>query len=415
MTQSPSHHVLWYISKYVAPPVGSAPGGRGYELVKELAARGHDCVIITSDANHLAEVPKLESPVLVQKRDGLTMAWLRTFKSPRAKSSRRMLSWIHFEWRLLTTGKKQFPRPDTIVVSSLSLLTILTGLWFRRKFACRLVFEVRDIWPLTIVEEDGFSPANPLVVALQFLERLGYRYADAIVGTMPNLGEHVEEILGRPRPTYCIPMGVVPARTSQEARLPEGYRESFLSSGRFTIGYAGTVGITNALEPFFLAAEALEGDDSIQFVLVGDGDMLADYSSRFGQLSNLTFAPKVPRAAVPLVLQEFDVLYFSVHNSKVWKYGMSLNKVIDYMLAGKPILASYDGFPSMIDEACCGSFVPAASVEPLVDEIRRYRLMSPLERLNLGARGREWLVANRRYDRLASQYEQVLFPAPSSA
>ena len=31
---------IWYISKYVVPPSGLSIGGRGYELMRELAAMG---------------------------------------------------------------------------------------------------------------------------------------------------------------------------------------------------------------------------------------------------------------------------------------------------------------------------------------------------------------------------------------
>ena len=89
-----------------------------------------------------------------------------------AKSLRRILSWLDFEWRLFRLPKHQLPPPDVVVVSSLSLLTIVQGLFWRRRYKCRLVFEIRDIWPLTITEEGGFSPRNPLVLGLATVDNL---------------------------------------------------------------------------------------------------------------------------------------------------------------------------------------------------------------------------------------------------
>jgi glycosyltransferase involved in cell wall biosynthesis len=97
-----------------------------------------------------------------------------------------------------------------------------------------------------------------------------------------------------------------------------------------------------------------------------------------------------------------------VHLSKVWEYGQSLNKVIDYMMAGKPVIASYTGYPSMINEADCGTYVPAGDVPALKQEIERYALMSEHDRMQIGARGNAWLVENRRYTRLAEQYLAIL-------
>jgi len=383
--------------------------------MRELAAHGYDVTIFAATPNHLAETPSFHGTHLVEVVDGVRICWIKTIPFEGPKSLRRILSWAHFEISLLMLRKHRFGRPDAIVASSLSLFSVLTGLVLRRRYWSRLVFEVRDIWPLTIVEEGGFSTRNPLVRALAVVERLGYERADAIVGTMPNLGEHVAQVVGRPRPTHCIPMGIAERSLAAPEALPTGYAETYLTYDRFTIGYAGTIGITNALEPFFSAAQALEHDPRFQFVLVGGGGLLTEYESRHSHLRNLTFAPKVPRGAVPNVLKECDLLYLSVHKSKVWDYGMSLNKLMDYMLAAKPVLASYDGFHSMINEADCGTFVPAGDVEALLKEIERYAAMSLPEREQMGQRGRDWLLENRTYDVLAGNYLEILFPHDRAA
>ena len=111
---------------------------------------------------------------------------------------------------------------------------------------------------------------------------------------------------------------------------------------------------------------------------------------------------------VQAVLAKCDLLYFSVHVSNVWRFGQSLNKVIDYMLAGKPMVASYTGYPSMINEAGCGTFVPAGDVPALRAEINRYVAMPSQERAIMGAKGREWIVANRSYRQLAQDYSKIL-------
>jgi glycosyltransferase involved in cell wall biosynthesis len=111
---------------------------------------------------------------------------------------------------------------------------------------------------------------------------------------------------------------------------------------------------------------------------------------------------------VQAVLARCDLLYFSVHVSKVWRFGQSLNKVIDYMLAGKPVVASYTGFPSMINEAGCGSYVPAGDVPALRREVERYAHMLASERAEMGARGRAWILANRQYPKLAEDYLRIL-------
>lgn len=399
---------IWYVSKYVAPPGSGTAGGRGYLLMKELAKLGHKVVIITSDSNQLAAPPPLKADYLFQDVDGIQLCWVRTIKYAVAKSMRRILSWLHFEWRLLWLPKSRFTTPDVVVVSSLSLLTILNGFWWRIRYNCRLIFEVRDIWPLTITEEGGFKRSNPFVWGLAVVERLGYKYADAIVGTMPNLGEHVSNVLGYTRTTHCIPMGVDESLFSAPLPLPADYEETNFPKGKFIVAHVGSIGITNALDTFFECAEAMRASKNIHFLVVGDGDLREAYRAKFSNLTNLTFAPRVSKAMVQSVLSKCDLLYFSVHVSKIWQYGQSLNKVIDYMMAGKPIVASYTGYPSMINEANCGTYVPAGDGAALQKEVRRYAQMSVQERQLIGRRGKAWLLENRQYPKLAKDYLDIM-------
>ena len=400
---------IWYVSKYVAPPAKASAGGRGYLIVREFARMGYRSVIVTSDSNQLTEVPVLDTPYLFQEVDGIQLCWVRTLKYTVAKSLRRILSWLDFEWRLWRLPKDKLPAPDVVVVSSLSLLTILNGFLLRRRYKCRLVLEIRDIWPLTITEEGGFSRWNPLVLGLGFIEKLGYRYADAVVGTMPNLGEHVAAVLGQPKTTHCIPMGVDEALLVPGDALPADYVEQYIPKGKFIVTHAGTIGITNALDTLLDCAELMKDDPRVHFLVVGEGDLRAHYQRKYAHLSNLTFAPRVPKQMVQSVLSRCDLLYFSVHVSTVWKYGQSLNKVIDYMLAGKPVVASYTGYPSMINEADCGSYVPAGDIAALRREVQRYADMDAAQREAIGRRGREWILAHRRYETLAQNYLDILF------
>lgn len=399
---------IWYVSKYVAPPGNGTAGGRGYLLMKELALLGHKVAIITSDSNQLAAPPRLEADYLFQEVDGMQLCWVRTMKYSVAKSVRRILSWLHFEWRLLWLPKHKLPKPDVVVVSSLSLLTVLNGLWWRARYKCRLVFEVRDIWPLTITEEGGFKPSNPFVWGLGVIERLGYKYADAIVGTMPNLGAHMKNVLGYSKATHCIPMGIDAATFASPEELPADYEAKYFPKGKFVVAHVGSIGITNALDTFLDCAESMKDHPYIHFLVVGDGDLLETYCKQYAHLSNLTFGPRVSKAMVQSVLAKCDLLYFSVHVSKVWEYGQSLNKVIDYMMAGKPVVASYTGFQSMINEANCGTYVPAGDVPALKHEVERYARMDEKERYQIGIRGKAWLLENRNYKKLAKDYLDIV-------
>ena len=401
---------IWFISKYVITPAAGDPAGRGYGLMREFARLGCQPVIVTSDSMGKFDAPVAEHPYVIDEREGITLCRVRTLKYANSKSMRRILSWLDFERRLLRLPKNALPEPDAIVVSSLSLLTVLNGLRLRRRYKCRLVFEVRDIWPLTIVESGGLSPRNPCVLALGAVEKLGYRRADAIVGTMPNLGAHVEKVTGRSIPTFCIPQGVDVDAIRTPEPLPADYVETYIPADKFLVAYAGSIGVANAMDVLFDCVASMRSDEHIHFVVLGDGELRQSYLDRYGSLPNLTFAPAVPRSQVPGFLGRCDLLYLSVRNSGLYEYGISPNKLIDYMAAAKPIVASYSGFPSMINEAECGTFVPAEDSSALRDEIRRFGGMASEDREAMGERGRTWLLANRDFRVLAEDYLAILLP-----
>jgi glycosyltransferase involved in cell wall biosynthesis len=398
---------VWYVSKYVTTPVSGTVGTRAFMLMRELARMGHASVIITSDSNHLAEAPNFAGASIDQLIDGVSVSWIRTFKYTGAKSVRRILSWLDFEWRLWRFPKDHLPKPDVVIVSSLSLLTIVNGLFLRARYGCRLIFEVRDIWPLTITEEGGFSRWNPFVMGLALVEKIAYRRADVIVGTMPNLIDHVEEVLGRRKAVECIPMGVDEALIDSPASVPADYIAAHIPQGKFIVCHAGTIGITNAIDTLIDCARSLQDRADIHFLILGDGGLKAHYQEACADMPNITFAPAVPRQMVQSVLAHCHLLYFSAHPSRVWRFGQSLNKVIDYMLAGKPIVASYTGFPSMINEAQCGTYVPASDFPALREELLKYAALPAEARAKVGGRGRAWLLEHRRYPHLAQRYLDI--------
>jgi glycosyltransferase involved in cell wall biosynthesis len=400
---------IWFISKYCMPELKDSVGSRGWLLMKEFANRGNKTVVITSNSNHLNNLTNLNLNKINYSPEGIVFIILNTYKHSIAKSFGRVLSWFNFEWNLFWLDKRSLPKPDVIIISSLSLLTILNGFFFKKKYHCKLVFEIRDIWPLTLIEEGGYKATNPLIIFLSLIERWGYKKSDIIIGTMPKLAKHVHNVLGYPKLVHCIPMGIDKKMLTRIEKIDQNYINQYLNPNFFNIIYAGTVGITNALENFFHSAEILKNNPKIRFVIIGDGALKKVYKKKYGYLKNLIFAPKIKKNQVQSALACADILYFSVFKSKVWEYGQSLNKIIDYMISKKPILASYSGYPSMINEADCGFFLPAQDTKALVKKIEQLFNMTKNDRLAIGANSLCWLLKNRTYQKLADNYLKILF------
>ena len=394
---------IWCISKYSALPNYGA-GARLFYLAKEFNRNGNNALLITSDSNHLASFPETNKKYNFESVEGLDVLWLKTRKYTKTASISRILSWFDFELGLFRLDRKTLPVPDSIIVSSLSILTILFGWYLKRKYKAKLIFEIRDIWPLTMVEEGGFNRFHPLVLFIGWIEKFGYKKADLISGTMPRLDKHVEETLGYARPFFCSPLGFDPALFAERYAAELGRLDEYFPEDKVIIGYAGSMGISNNLEPFVKCIEKFESEEKIHFVLVGGGDLREQYESRLSGTTNVTFVPRLKSSEVPAFLKRCDILYLSTHDSRVWDFGQSMNKVVEYMYAGKPVIASYSGYRSMLNEANSGIFVPSNDVKKLQESIKCYAEMSEAELEEIGKRGYEWILKHRTFGALGKEY-----------
>jgi glycosyltransferase involved in cell wall biosynthesis len=400
---------IWLITKY-ASSIEEGFESRPFALAREFAQKGHCCSIISSDSNHFGFYPKYKSIYNFHGSFNLFVLRIRTFKYKKTASLRRIISWIDFEMKLLFAPLNKFPRPDIIIVSSLSLLTILNGLRIRRLFGAKLIFEIRDIWPLTMSAEGGYSKCHPFVLFLSWVEKRGYENSDLVVGTMPNLSKHVSKRLGVLKTRCeCVPFGFDPdfffMNTSNSSRFRMAHN---LPSGKFIVGYAGSIGLSNGLDAMIDCLVNIQSDHRFLFLFLGEGACRSEYVERTKHLSHVIFLPKVKREEVSSFLSLCDLLYFSSLKSEVWEYGWSPNKLIDYMMAGKPILASYSGFKSMINEAESGFFIEAENPKEINEALNRIIDIPKQELEEMGSKGRSWLIKNRKWQVLAEQYLSLM-------
>jgi glycosyltransferase involved in cell wall biosynthesis len=396
------------ISKYaVSKEMGFET--RLFALSRLFIKKGHEVTIISSVDNYYGKFPTSYTKKYNNENiDGIKVTWIRSLNYTKTISIKRVLSWLDFEWKLFWMKKRLLNSPDIIIVSSLSLLTILNGVRLKKKFKCKLIFEIRDIWPLTLIEEGGYSPSNPLVKILSWIERWGYKKSDLTIGTMPNLGEHVNSIVKQKYNTACVPFGFHLDDFKERILKGKNRMNYGIPSDKFVIGYAGSIGLSNGLDTFIKVIKRLRNNPQIHFVILGKGSLRETYINYLKDCSNVQFIAKVERCEVKNILARCTVLYFSALNSKVWKYGWSPNKLIDYMMSGKPVLASYSGYQSMINEANSGLFVPAEDEESLLNGILKMYSMSAEQLEAMGMRGRDWLIENRQWDSLADNYLSIM-------
>jgi glycosyltransferase involved in cell wall biosynthesis len=397
---------IWLICKY-ATPEKYFFGTRHFYLAEEWVKNGHIVTLFTSNSSHLTNnLPQFNGGFMAEEIEGVKTVWLNVLKSKKSYSALRILSWLHFEWKLLTLSKKKYVKPDVIIASSLSVFSILSGFLLSRFYKARFILEIRDIWPLSAIQLGGYSKSHPFMWLLSKLECFGYRKADVIVGTMPNLIEHVRKVEPQFRSCICIPQGIKQSHLDAFEPLSLDYIHSTFSPNTFKVVYAGTINPNNPIDVLLKAIEIIPENECVEAYILGAGSMLEMYKVKYKHCKRIKFVEQIPKKLVKAFLQNTDLCFDSI-DSEIAKYGLSRNKWIDYMNAGRPIVCSYDGYQSMINEAKCGSFLPYNNVDLLANEILKYKTLTTEQRLEIGIRARNFLLKNRLFSKLAKDYETL--------
>jgi len=398
---------IWFVNQYAGSPIHGMEF-RHYEIGRELAALGHTVVIISGSYSHLfSHQPKTTGTYSIEDVGGLTYCWVKVPAYARAISAQRVLNMLAFMARLYRLPVHRLPTPDVIVVSSPSLFPILpTERWAHRSRA-RLVFEVRDVWPLTLQELGGLSGRHPLVAFMGWFESRAYHVADAVVSVLPAARSHLEVHGMAPSKLSIIPNGVSPDALVEPSTPTPPQVRAATDRHAFNIGFVGTLGSANAIEALIGAAQLLHGED-VGFVIVGQGSEEAHLRARAGDLTNVTFVGPVAKGDVPATLRAFDVCYVGYHQSPLYRFGISPNKVFDYMAASRPIILAAAAANDPIRDAGCGLTVEPDDPAALAEAIRSLREVTPSERARLGAKGREYVERVHTYASLAAAYLPAL-------
>ncbi|MXP40275.1 glycosyltransferase [Altererythrobacter soli] len=386
-------------------------GGRHWHLARELAERGHQVHMIAARWHHLLRDQEASANApAIERLDGVNFVRIPTPRYAHAHDRLRFLNWVLFAWRIANLPRQLSDRPDAIFYSSPSLIGTLGAERLARRLGTRLTLEVRDIWPLTLVELGGISPAHPLIRLMQSIEDRAYKRADAVVSNLPGAGAHMVARGMDPTKFHWIPNGFSLGGAANPVSLPAEVQGQ-LPKGKFVVGYAGTLGLANALDNLLAAAERLRERDDIAFVLVGDGREKARLQAevRTRGLHNVTFLDPVPAGMVQSLLAEFGACFIGWNETPLYRFGIAANKIFDYLYSGRPIIHSYSGAYDPVAEYDAGLTVEAERPDALAEAILELRMMPPEKRQQLGSNGRRAVMERHEYGMLAGRLEEVLF------
>lgn len=388
--------VIWIINQYAGSPYHGMTF-RTYYLAKNFIKK-HEVNVFSASFSHVMSSPPDVNKNTTESIDGIIYHWIKVFKYTQSKSVSRVISMFLFLFKLFFLPTSKINKPDVIIVSSISPLPIWRAYLWSRKYKAKLIFEVRDIWPLSLIELGGFKRSHPFVWLLQKTENFAYKNADYVVSVLPYAFDHMKNhFLDIDRFRY-IPNGI-------EIKNQVG---NSIINKTFKVGYAGTIGIANALYYFIEVSKILK-DENIEFHILGSGpekNRLMELVSSIA-LNKVIFHDPVSKDQVPVFLQKMDALFIGWHNSNLYRFGISPNKIFDYLLAAKPIINSSGAKNKIIKDAKAGFSVEPENPQAIAEAIMKLSNLTLEERKELGRNGREYVEKHHSYEKLAQQYESL--------
>ncbi|MCI1956618.1 MAG: glycosyltransferase family 4 protein [Oscillospiraceae bacterium] len=403
-----------YINHYA----GSAVHGmefRPYYMARRWAAGGHGVTVVASSFSHL----RTKNPEIGGKKydeqtiDGVRYFWIagNQYQGNGKDRIRNMLSFLcglyRYGSRIAAAGK-----PDVVIASSTYPLDIYPACHIARKYGAMLIYEVHDLWPLSPIELGGMSPKHPYIRVMQAAENYCYRNSDYVVSLLPFAKEHMVEHGMLPEKFVYIPNGIEKSEWEQPFHYPMVYREElkqYHDDGYFLIGYTGAHGVANALDSYVEAGRWLR-DKKIKLLSIGPGPergRLIDKAHRLQLDDVVEFLPPVRRDQVPELLDQLDALYIGLQRQPLFRFGVSPNKLMDYMMAGKPIIFAIDAPNDMVKEADCGISIPPEDSKAIADAAVKLSETAPEELEKMGAHGKLYILSHNEYDVLAEKFLKV--------
>lgn len=388
---------------------------RPYYLAREWVRAGHEVTIVAASYSHVRAVqPEVPGLPVEEIIDGIRYRWLPV---PRYEGNgvgrlRNILSFLRQlradAWRLTREI-----RPDAVIASS----TYPMDVWVAKKLArlakAKLVYEVHDLWPLSLIELSGMSPRHPFAMLCGKAEADAYRDADVVVSMLPCVHEHMASRGLDLRKLHIVPNGFSPEEWQGEsAPLGEtlaAHLEAERGAGRVIVGYAGSMGLPNALDVLLDAAAKVK-DAPLSFVLVGSGHeatRLAERAVAEG-LTNVRFFAPIPKAQIPTLLSHFDIAYIGWQRTPIYRFGIAPNKLIDYLRAGRAVLHSVEAGNDPVAEAGAGLTVPPEDAQAVADGLLKLAALPAEERAAMGRRGRAFAMANHAFPVLAARFVKAL-------
>ncbi len=407
---------ILYVTQYYPPEMG-APAARASELARQWVRAGHEVSILTGFPNHPTGVvppewrPRLRRLTYRQAVDGVSVFRTWLWPLPNRKAHERMRNYASF---CLSAGVRglTLPKSDVIIGSSPQLLVAFSAWWLAFAKQVPFVFEVRDLWPESLVAVGAGTEGSLLHTTLAKIAGFLYEKADCIAVVTPAFKDYLAQHWRIPAEKIAIVENGVetdlftPASPSATQQL----RRELGFESKFVISYIGTMGNAHGLETLLDAASKLrQNRPEFQFLLVGEGaeKKQIQASAQARCLTNVHFLDQQPRERIPALISASNACLVLLKKTDIFKTVIP-TKMLEFMACERPLIVGVEGQAREIMQAAgAGIAIEPENPEALIQAIHHVAA-NPEAGGMMGKMGREYILKNFSRAATAQKYIGVL-------
>lgn len=388
---------------------------RPYYFAREWIKKGHRVDIIAADYSHLRRVnPEVNKDFQEDIIDGIHYHWIKTglYEGNGVKRAITMFKFVVKLW-LHTDKIIRDMQPDVVICSSTYPLDTYVGQRIRKKSdkKVKLIHEVHDMWPATLVEMYGMSKNHPFIKLLQYGENSFCKNSDLVASLLPAADDYLYRHGMRKDKFVHISNGVLLEEWENPMPLPKEHSAvlgKLKKEGKFIICFFGSHTKSYSLDILIKAIQEIDRDD-IAVVFIGDGFFKDDLIKMAGDNKDrFIFLPPIPKSSIPSLFGKIDATYVAAINTEVAKYGICMNKLFDSMMGGRPILYAVNAPNNYIEKYHCGISVEAENIEALKKGIYKLLSCSDEEKHEMGQNGKNAALKYFNYSSLSKKFVDIM-------
>lgn len=382
---------VWILNHYAIPPKFGGLN-RHFYFSKNLKSMNVDTKIFTASKIHNSNNNFMSGQKGLSREvsfEGVKYEFVKTGEYSN-NGIKRIFSFVQFPFNLMRClhSKYRNEMPDIIYASSPELFSTYFSILFAKKRKLPIIVEIRDLWPESIVEYSNFSKKNIIIKLLYRLEEWIYYKADKLIFTFEGSKEYIINQKWDINSGGRIDLNKIEyinngVDLEKFKSSKDCLADNLLESNKFKVVYTGSIRKVNSIFLIVEAAKVLKerGVNDVDFIIYGDGTERENLTKRCTELNleNVHFRKHVDKKFISNILKKADATIIVGQHDSMNKYGMSANKVFDYMAAGKPIISNLDVGYDKILKYNCGIVIPDGDGTEIADAVLKVKELNSEE------------------------------------